>query len=93
MTVFDKAWRILKDNWGRMAACPECGGPADLINEGDLMDPGMIESAEAAGIPIDQLDSVVCRDSRCGYDELAQPHQMSEGFDMDAWEQNQSGVE
>jgi hypothetical protein len=96
MSAFDKAWRILKEDWrSGMAACPACGGPADLINEGDLGDPEMMEMAEERGIPIDQLDSVVCRDRQgCGYDELAQPSQMTEGFDMDAWQQQtQSEVE
>ena len=81
--AFDRAWSLTK---GRIVSCPDCDGPADLINEGDLQDPGMIESAKEAGIPLDQLNSVVCHDKQgCGHDELAQPGKESEnqyeGFD------------
>ena len=67
MTAFNKAWNLLKG----IVECPQCGNKsAQLINEGELGDPGMAADAERAGVGhlIGDMKSIVC--DKCGYDEL-----------------------
>ena len=68
MSVFNNAWNLLKG----IVECPRCGNPnAQLINEGELGDPGMLADAEQHGLShlINDMESIVC--DKCGYDELA----------------------
>ena len=65
--AMNKAWDVLKSR----VECPNCGNKnAQLINEGELGDPGMAADAEGAGVGhlIGDMESIVC--VKCGYDEL-----------------------
>ena len=65
---FKQAWIILK---GEPVQCPQCGGEAQRINEGDLADPGMMADLDKHGIEPHNVHSIICNDRQgCGFDQL-----------------------